>query len=117
MELKTVRQPLSVYDVAFSGVAEIPVDEDLIMPDFYSEINKLLKCKVEGRVTSKSVNGQIVTVDGHIFANIIYCDSEGVLQNFEHLFPFSKTFNVSEELNMGKPEMMIRKNNIIIKDC
>ncbi len=98
MELKTVRQPLSVNDIAYTAVAEIPVDEDLVMPDYYSEINKLLKCKVEGRVTSKSINGQVATADGHITANIIYCDNDGVLQNFEHIFPFSKTFNLSEEL-------------------
>ena len=28
----------------------------------------------------------------------------------------SLELNVSEELNMGKPEMMIRKNNIVIED-
>lgn len=108
MELKTVRQPLSINDAAFTGTAEIPVDEDLVMPDFYSEINKLLKCTVEGRVTSKSINGQTATVDGHVFVNVIYCDSDGTLQNFEHLFPFSKTFNFNEDFSGCRIETALK---------
>ena len=55
------------------------------------------------------------------FLEVEYCTNEDVdvkevkkdIQNFID----SLELNVSEELNMGKPEMMIRKNNIIIKDC
>ena len=55
------------------------------------------------------------------FGQTLYCTNEDVdvkevkkdIQNFID----SLELNVSEELNMGKPEMMIRKHNIIIKDC
>ena len=99
MELKTVRQPLSVNEAVFNGGGEIPVDEDIILPDYYAQINKLLKCRMEGRITSKSINGKSVTVDGHICINIMYCDKNCKIHNYEHISPVSRSFDASCDLS------------------
>ena len=55
------------------------------------------------------------------FLEVEYCTNEDVdvkeVKKDIQSFIDSLGLNVSEELNMGKPEMMIRKHNIIIKDC
>ncbi len=108
MELKTVRQPLAVNETVYSGNGEIPVDEDFVLPDYYAEINKLLKCKVEGRVTSKSINTQSVTVDGHLCINILYCDKNGQLHSFEHITPISRSFDTSVEITGATVEAALK---------
>ena len=54
-----------------------------------------------------------------IFLEVEYCTEEDVDVNIirEEIKEFMKelNLNLSEELNMGKPEMFLRKNNIIIK--
>ena len=99
MELKTVRQPLAVNETVYSGNCEIPVDEDFVLPDYYAEINKLLKCRVEGRITSKNINSQSITLDGHLCINILYCDKSGQLYNYEQIFPISRSFDTSSDVS------------------
>lgn len=108
MELKTVRQPLAVNETVYSGNAEIPVDEDFVMPDYYAEINKLLKCKIDGRITSKSVNTQSVTIDGHLCINILYCDKNGQLHSFEHVSPISRSFDTDCDITGSSIETTLR---------
>ena len=54
------------------------------------------------------------------FLEVEYCTNEDVdvkeVKKEIQKFIDSLELNVSEELNMGKPEMMIRKNNIVIED-
>ncbi len=54
-----------------------------------------------------------------VFLEVEYCTNEDVDVNKirEEIKDFMKdlNLNISEELNMGKPEMFLRKNNIIIK--
>ncbi len=98
MDLKIIRQPLAVNDAVYSGSGEIPIDEDFVLPDYFAQINKMLKCKCEGRITSKSVNGMSLVIDGHVCINLLYCDNDGAIFSYEHIFPFSKTFDVNEDL-------------------
>lgn len=108
MDLKIVRQPLAINDAVYTGNAEIPVDEDFILPDYYAEINKMLKCKVDGRVTSKSINGKSITVDGHLCINILYCDKNGQLNNYEHIAPFSKSIETSDDISGAITEARLK---------
>lgn len=112
MDLKIIRQPLTVNDVVYSGVGEIPIDEDFVLPDYFAEINKMLKCKCEGRITSKSVNGLSLIIDGHICINLLYCDKDGELYSYEHIFPFSKTFDVSDDLTGAIIEASLKNEYI-----
>lgn len=98
MELKIIRQPLTLNETAYTGNCEIPVDEDFVLPDYYAEINKLLKCKVEGRITSKSISANSLVVDGHVCVNILYCDESGQIHNYEQIFPFSRSFDTAAEI-------------------
>lgn len=108
MELKTVRQPLAVNETVYTGNGEIPVDEDFVLPDYYAEINKLLKCRVEGRITSKSVNTQSITVDGHLCINILYCDKNGQIHNYEQISPISRSFDTSCEITGATIETCLK---------
>lgn len=108
MDLKIIRQPLNVNAAVYQNSGEIPIDEDFVLPDYFAEINKMLKCRCEGRITSKSVNGMSVVIDGHVCIHLMYCDKDGAIYSYEHISPFSKTFDVNEDLTGAIIEATIK---------
>ena len=101
MDFKSIKQTVTLNETVFKCKGELPVDEDIIMPDFYPEAVKLLKCKAVARVASKNAVGGSVTVDGHIFINLLFCDKNGCPFGFEHVLPFSKVFESEDDLSGG----------------
>ncbi len=94
MELNIFNSDAAFNDKVFSGSAEYSIDSDFVLPDYYPEISKILKCRVVPRVSSNSVNGQTLTVDGNITVNLIYCSPENVIFGFEQQLNFSKPFDL-----------------------
>ncbi|MEE0946397.1 MAG: DUF3794 domain-containing protein [Acutalibacteraceae bacterium] len=101
MDYKTVKQALSINETVFSTTGEISVDEDFVLPDFYPEVMKILKCKAQARVSSKGINGTSVTLDGHICVDLMYCDKDGKINSFQQLLPFGKSFDSQTDLTGG----------------
>lgn len=101
MDFKTVKQTMTVNESVFSATGEIPVDEDFVLPDFYPEITKILKCKAIARVASKGANGRAAEIDGHICITLLYCDKNGCIKNYEHIASFTKTFDTTEDVSGG----------------
>lgn len=101
MDYKTVKQALCINETAFSTTGEIAVDEDFVLPDFYPEVIKILKCKAQARLASKNANGTSVTLDGHICVDLLYCDKDGGLNNFQQVLPFSKVFDTEVDVTGG----------------
>lgn len=112
MDFKTVRQTMTVNETVFNATGEIPVDEDFVLPDFYPEIIKVLKCKAVARVASKGTNGTTAQIDGHICITLLYCDKNGCLRNYEHIAPFSKVFEANEDISGGIVKCKIKPEYI-----
>lgn len=101
MDFKTVKQTMMVNETVFNTTGEIPLDEDFVLPDFYPEINKILKCKAIARINSKCINGTSIELDGHICINLMYCDKNGCIKNYEHIVPFSKNIEANDSVSGG----------------
>lgn len=99
MDFKTVRQKMMVNETVYNATGELPIDVDFDLPDFYPEIIKILKCKVVPRINSKNINGTNVDIDGHICISLLYADKNGCIKNYEHVTPFSKTFETNEDIS------------------
>ena len=112
MDFKTIKQPLVVNETVYSQNAELPLDSDFTLPDFCPDIVKILKCSVLARVTSKSISGQNVCVDGHISVNILYCDKNGCVNNYEHILPFDKLFDTGMDISGANIECVIKNEYI-----
>lgn len=106
MELNIFNSDAAFNDKVFSGSAEYSIDSDLVLPDYYPEISKILKCRVVPRISSNSVSGQTLTVDGNITVNLIYCSPENEIFGFEQQINFSKPF----ELGMDCADAFVDSN-------
>ena len=101
MESKKLKTCVYTKEVVFRDSAEVPIDADFTMPDYFAEISKILKCRSVARISSKSVSGGNITVEGVLCVTVIYCDEDCRLCSFEHQHPFSKTFETNLDLDNG----------------
>ncbi len=92
MDLKVLKQEMSVNNEFFNQSAEQSVELDITVPEYYPEIERVLKCRATPRVASAGINGQILSVEGNISIVLMYITAKNELCSFEYIMPFSRTF-------------------------
>ena len=76
MELKLERQTFCTAQTVLETKAEQSVEKDFVLPDYCADIFRILKCVVDARVLSQSINGSKLTFELGVSARVLYC-SEG----------------------------------------
>ena len=96
MEEKIIRTQIFDNKTVLSETSEQPIDVDFTLPEYYPDINKILKCCCVARISSKGVNGRTVTGEGTATVTVIYIDRENMLNSYEYQYPFSKSFDAPD---------------------
>ena len=99
MEQKVLKTNVYVNETIFSDNSEVPIDIDFTLPDYCPDISKIFKCQSVPRISSKSINGKILTVEGSVCITLIYCDKDGNLCSYEYMYPFSKEYELKGDVN------------------
>lgn len=95
MEYSVNKEMLGVCKTVFDGCLEQSVDLDFNLPDYCPDIQRILKCQVYPRITTRNIVGDRLNVEGIAIVNLIYLDSEKLsIRCCEHSSPFSVTFNL-----------------------
>ena len=62
-------------EVVFDGQTEQGVELDYVLPDYYPEIFKILKCTLTPRIISYSASGDSkLTLDGVVYIKVLYLE-------------------------------------------
>ncbi len=77
MDYMLERERIAAGEVVYDGSQEQPVDMDISLPDYCPDIQRILKCQVYPRITSRSVMGDRLMLDGSFNVKIFYLDPEG----------------------------------------
>lgn len=91
------RQAEKVYmtETLFDGQAEQGVELDYVLPDYYPEIFKILRCCVTPRVTSSAVSGGKLMLDGAAVIRVLYLAENSTAVNcIEQRYTWSKTVDI-----------------------
>ncbi len=97
MEEKIIKSSVFVNETVFNETCEQPIDVDFTLPDFCADISKIFKCRAVSHISSKSLGGKVITIDGSVCITVIYCDENGKLCSYEYQYPFSKNLEMNEE--------------------
>lgn len=97
MEQKILKTSIQLNENVFSGTSEQALDIDFSLPDYCPDISKIFKCRAVPRVSSKGINGKTVNVECSVCINLLYCDKDGNLCSYEHMYPFVKNLEIPEE--------------------
>ena len=76
MDLKINREMLSVSEKIYDGVQEQSVELDYILPDYYPDIFKLIKCCIAPTIISSNINGDSLTYELLADVKILYCSEK-----------------------------------------
>ena len=91
MDLKINREMLSVSEKIYDGVQEQSVELDYILPDYYPDIFKLIKCCIVPTIISSNINGDSLTYELLADVKILYCsEKDNKLQCINQKMTYSK---------------------------
>jgi hypothetical protein len=71
------REVLPVGETVYDGCQEQPVDLDITLPDYCTDIQRILKCQIYPRITSRSVSGDRLLLEGSFTVKVFYLDAAG----------------------------------------
>ncbi len=115
MDCQYTSQNINVSSVLLKQKVEVPIDSEIMLPDYCSDIKRLLKCKVKPCVTSKSINGDTLDVEGEATVSVCYVDEDNKIKSFEERIPFSRAFDLPSAPEMPIIEVKLKASFINCK--
>lgn len=95
MNLKINRETVRSLEKICDSTQEQPVELDYVLPDYYPEIFRIIKCTAEPKITSCAVSGDRVTYELTVCIKVIYCsDGGGSPESVEQKLTYSRTVNL-----------------------
>lgn len=94
MNLKINRETIRSLEKICDSAQEQPVELDYVLPDYYPEIFRIIKCTAEPRITSCAVSGDRVTYELTVCIRVLYCSESGALQAVDQKLTYSRTINL-----------------------
>jgi len=95
MDLKTTKEPVFLGEVVYDGQIEQGIEFDYVLPDYFPDIFKVLKCSVTPCVISYSVSGTQLFCDGAAYIKVLYLSRESNRINcVEQRYTYSKTVDL-----------------------
>lgn len=108
MDCKLVRRSISVSETIYEGSGEQPIDAELTLPDYCTDVGKILKCYAVPRVTSRSLRGDSLTAEGVTRIVVLYCGGRsGGVNCYEHELPFSCVYRTGETPDGAKADITV----------
>lgn len=99
MELQLKKEPVYLNEVIFDGQTEQGVEFDYVLPDYYPDIFKILKCSLTPGISSYRVSGTQLFIDGAVLIKIIYLSADGSNESMhcvEQRYTYSKTLELTK---------------------
>ncbi len=97
MELQLKKEPVFLKEVIYDGQAEQGVEFDYVLPDYYPDIFKILKCSLTPGISSYSISGSQLFIDGAVLIKILYLSEDNVnIHCVEHKYTYSKTVELTK---------------------
>ncbi len=97
MEFKTNQQIIRTTQGYKTETAEHSIESELILPDSYGDIGRILKCKGEPMVLSTNLNGHTVRVEGTVVLHLLYVNTSGEICFYTQSLPFYHELETEQE--------------------
>lgn len=99
MDFKLNREIFTATETQLDNSYEQAVEQDMLLPDYYPDIFRVLKCRLMPRIVSHSINGDKLTYELVAVVKILYL-SEGSnkLNSIEQRLTFTKSCDIPSGL-------------------
>jgi len=110
MDLKVTKFGVTVGDIIYDQMSEQSIDTEFTLPDYCPDISRILKCRVKTRVSSKSINGTQIAIDGIVYFNLIFADGENKINSYEYSMPFNKNIDIGDSAEYAVVNVRAKQN-------
>lgn len=107
MKLTIEKQPICTGEVSVIATAEQPIQCDVLLPDYYPDIARILCCSVTGIVTNTQSRGDKLNIDGMAVVDVCYCSENSEMRSTQYRVPFSRAVQLREGYNVGAVDVQI----------
>ena len=95
MELKVFRDTLTAAGGLCDTKTELPIETEILIPDYLPQVFKIVKCQVRPVVLQAQTTGGRLTLDGYLRCVVFYqSDEQQNLCQTEQKLPFTKTLDL-----------------------
>ncbi len=94
MEIK--KETYTFCELFSRGKCEQAVNLDINLPDYCSDIKRILKCTVTAGLSNVSVSGENVSLSGTVVTRLIYVGDNEKIDCFEHTDPLSCSTRIKD---------------------
>lgn len=95
MELKVNRAALTAAGASEQLMQEQSVELDYVLPDYYPDVCKLVKCIITPAITAESIHGDRISYELRADVRILYCSEEShILQCVTQTLQFSRSMEL-----------------------
>ncbi|MCL1832551.1 MAG: DUF3794 domain-containing protein [Oscillospiraceae bacterium] len=92
---ETTKEPVFLSEVVYDGQVEQGVEFDYVLPDYYPDIFKVLKCSLTPCVISYNVSGNQLYCDGVVYIKVLYLtEGSNRVNCIEQRYTYSKTIEL-----------------------
>lgn len=113
MDLKVNKETISVSECIYEGIQEQGVELDYILPDYYPDIFRLVRCEVLPTITDYNINGDKLSYELRCDMRILYCSETGaILQCVNQKQTFSKTLDLGKICDNVSVELRPKTDHI-----
>ena len=96
MELKLDKEPVLLTETVYDGQTEQGIELEHVLPDYYPDVFKLLKCTLTPRIISYSVSDNKLFIDGVVYVKVLYLgEGSNEINVVDQRFTYSKTVELS----------------------
>ena len=100
MELNVNKEPVYLCEVLYDGQTEQGVEFDYVLPDYYPDIFKILKCTLTPCIVSYSISGSQLFCDGVVYIKVLYLSADNnTIQCIEQRYTYSKTLDLPKSVD------------------
>ena len=95
-DLKLTMQNISICAEGPCSTVEQPIDCDITLPDYCTDIQKILKCMAVTGISSVAVSGNRIMAEGSVTVRVLYLDDNEEIGTYEQSVPFAKYVEESD---------------------
>ena len=97
MELKLTKEPVFLSEVIYDGQTEQGIEFDYVLPDYFPDIFRILKCSITPSIVSYSVSGNQLSYDGIAWIKVLYlAENSSKINCAEQRYTYSKTVDLGK---------------------
>lgn len=92
MDFKLNKEEICTSETIFNAKQEQAIELDYVLPDYFPEIYKIIKCIAEPRITSREYSGKRLSYDITVCLRILYCsENSKSIHVIEQRLVYTKT--------------------------